>query len=254
MKIYSEHNNFYLLMKIKSNLTIAFLLLIIIQLIADTAKADSTHVSFSSLNKKNKYTSFSLGMGISYGDNLSLKNFIQYKIPDYVYLTKDEQLSQYAAGLDFFGGIEKQISRNFSVKAEYSYFIKSYNVSLYPQYNFSFYSHQPYLMFFYIIPQEYSFLKIGAGTGYILSNFTAKEFGLENKYSSGGLGFRTEIILNAQIGKSFAGYISGNITKTFLSNLKDSNGKELLTGGTNETVNLNSLGAGIRLGVEIFFF
>jgi hypothetical protein len=232
------------------NILIVFALLIC----ADNAAADSTHVSFHSLNSKNYYTSFSFGMGLSYGNNPSLKNFIQYRIPDYNYLTRDEQLQDFSSGLDFFVGIEKQISKNFSVKAEYSYFLKSYNVNLYPQYNFSYYSHLPYIMLYYIIPQEYSFLKIGIGTGYVFSKFNLKEFGLESNYTSGGFGLKAEVILNAQIGKSVAGYISGNISNTFLSNLKDNSGKELLTNGTNETVNLNSFNAGIRLGVEIFFF
>ena len=216
--------------------------------------ADSTNVSFQSLNRKKSYTSISFGMGALYGNNPSLKNFIQYRIPDYSRLTRDEQLSEFFTGLDFFGGIERQITKKFSIKGEYSYFLKSYNVKFYSQYDFSYYSHQPYLMFFYVIPQEYSYLKIGAGTGYINSKLSVKEYGTENSYNSNGFGFKTELILNAQIGRNFAGYLSGYLSKTFLSNLKDNNGKELLTNVTNETVNLSSLGAGIRLGVEIFIF
>ncbi|MCX6165732.1 MAG: hypothetical protein NTU73_12880 [Ignavibacteriae bacterium] len=216
--------------------------------------ADSTNVSFQSLNKNKNYTSISFGMGAMYGNNPSLKNFIQYKIPDYSRLTRDAQLSEFYTGLDFFGGVERQITKKFSIKGEYSYFLKSYNVKFYSQYDFSYYSHQPCLMFFYVIPQEYSYLKIGAGTGYIYSKLSVREYGTENSYTSNGFGFKTELILNAQIGKSFASYISGYLSKTFLSNLKDNNGKELLTNGTNETVNLSSLGAGIRLGVEIFIF
>ena len=241
-------------MKFKFLLIIAFSLIINCSFFVCFSFADSTNVSFHNLNKNKKYTSLSFGMGLSYGNNPSLKNFIQYRIPDYNQLTRNEQLSDFSAGIDFFLGIEKQINKSFSVKGEYSYFLKSYNVSLFPQYNFSYNSHQPYLMFYYIIPQEYSYIKIGAGAGYILSNLTVKEFGLESNYTAGGFGFKTEIILNAQIGKSFAGYLSGNISKTFLSNLKDSNGNVLLTSGTNETVNLSSLSAGIRLGVEFFFF
>lgn len=216
--------------------------------------ADSTHVSFQTLNKNKKYTSFSFGMELSYGTNQSLKNFIQYELPYYSELTRDEQLSDFATGLAFFGGVERQISNNFSIKGEYSYFLKSYNVKLFPNYDFSYTSHQPYLIFYYIIPQEYSYIKLGAGTGYLLSDLKVKEFGSQRDFTSNGLGLKGEIIFNAQIGKSFAGYLSGNISKTFLSNLKDTYGKELLTNGTNETVNLSSFSVGLRLGVEIFFF
>jgi hypothetical protein len=239
-------------MKIKGK--ILLLLILVLVLCINPAKADSTHVSFQSLNKGKKYTSLSFGMGAIYGNNTSLKNYIQYEIPNYGLLTRDQQLSEFYTGLDFFGGIEKQISKDFSIKADYSYFIKSYNVNMYPQYDFSYSSHQPGLMLFYIMPQEYSYIKVGAGTGYVLSNFTVKEYGLEKSYSSNGIGLKTEVILNVQVGKSFASYISGYLIKTFLQNLKDNIGNELLTNVTKENVNLSSFGAGIRLGVEIFFF
>lgn len=235
-------------------LVIIFLSLSYIFFICENLFADSTNVSFQTLNKKKNYISFSFGMGAMYGNNPSLKKFIQYKVPDYSKLTRDQQLSEFYTGLDFFFGVEKQIKKNFSVKGIYSYFLKSYNIKYYPQYDFTYNNHQPGIMFYYIIPQEYSYLKIGAGAEYIFSNLTVKEFGMENSYKSTGVGFKTEIILNAQIGKSFSGYLSGYLSQTFLSNLKDKNDKELLTNATNETVNLSSLGAGIRLGVEIFIF
>jgi hypothetical protein len=231
-----------------------FFIILKISILSQNSIADSTHVSFQSLNKKKNYTSFSFGMGALYGNNSSLKNFIQYKIPDYGSLIRDEQLSEFYSGLDFFGGIERQIKNNFSVKGEYSYFLKSYNVKLYPKYDFSYYNHQPFLMFYYLLPQEYSYIKIGGGIGYIYSKFTVKENGAVNSYTSNGFGFKTELIINMQIGKSFASYINGYLFKSYLSNLKDINGKELLTNVTYETVNLSSLGAGIRLGVEIFIF
>lgn len=239
--------------------SVLLIIFFVFSLFLGSGFADSTHVSFQTLNKKNKYTSFSFGMGANYSNNPSLKNYIQYELPYYNILTRDNQLSDFSTGLEFFGGVEKQFSKNISAKVEYSYFLKSYNVKQnsqydYSKYDFSYYNHQPFIIFYYVMHQEYSFIKIGAGTGYIYSQFTVKEYGSEYSYSSNGFGLKTEIILNLQIGKSVAGYISGNITKTFLSNLKDKSGKELLTNGTNETVNLSSFGMGIRLGVEIFIF
>ncbi len=231
-----------------------FLIIFCFSYFIENSFADSSYVSFQSLNKKKNYISFSFGMGAMYGNNPSLQNFIHYKIPDYSRLTRDEQLSDYYTGLDFFCGIEKQILKKLSIKAEYSYFIKSYNVKSFPQYDFTYFNHQPAFMFFYLIPQEFSYLKVGAGMGYIYSSLNLKEYGQENTYYSNGFKFKTELVLNAQIGKSFAGYLSGYFSQSFLSNLKDVNGKELLTNVTNETVNLSSFGIGIRLGVEIFIF
>jgi len=233
---------------------ILIFLVFLILVLSELAKADSTNVSFRKLNKDKKYTSVSFGMGALYCNNSNLKKYIELEIPIYNTLTREQQLSEFYTGLEFFGGIERQIHRNFSVKAEYSFFVKSYNVSAFPAYDFSYTSHLPGISFFYIIPQEFSYIKIGAGADYVLSSLLVRKYGTEKKYTSNGFGLKGEIIFNAQIGKSLAGYISGYLTNTFLNNLKDSDGKELLTNVSGENVNLNSFGAGIKLGVEIFLF
>ena len=214
---------------------------------------DSTRVSFLLQNKKNLFTSISFGMGVDYSNNPSLKKFIQYTIPQYNTLSPSDQLSDFASGLEFFGGVERQISKNFSIKAEYSYFLKSYNVSVFPLYDFSYVNQQPYLIFNYIIPHDFFYIKMGAGAGYILSKLTVKQFGGEKSYTSSGLGLKIESVLNAQISKSVATYLSAYIYNTMLQNLKDSGGNELVS-SNGDKVNLNSFGIGLRLGVEVYIF
>ena len=230
------------------------LLIIVLFSISFDANADSTNVSFAKQNFKHKYISFSFGMGANYGNNTSLKNFIEKELPTYSTLTENDKLSDFFTGLDFFAGAEKQISKNFSVKVEYSYFLKSYNVKAIPNYDFTYTNHNPILSLFYVFPQDYSFIKFDIGSGYVLSKLNVQENGIEKSYTSTGFSLKTELILNAQISKNFAGYISGTIAKTILSDLKDSNENLLKTNGTKETINLSSLGFGIRLGVEIFIF
>jgi|WetSurMetagenome_2_1015567.scaffolds.fasta_scaffold29963_2 hypothetical protein len=214
---------------------------------------DTTRVSFTQQNKNHKFTSFSFGMGVNYDNNPSLKDFIQYEIPQYNALTPTDQLSDFSSSLNFFGGVEKQVSKNLSLKLEYSYFIKSYNVSVFPQYDFSYKNHQPFLILNYIFPEDYFYIKTGVGLGYIFSNFTVKEFGTEKSYTSTGLGLKFEAVLNAQISKNVAGYISGNINKSFLQNLKDGDGNNLKS-RSNGDVNLSSFGVGLRLGLEVYIF
>jgi hypothetical protein len=192
-------------------------------------------------------------MGVDYSNNPSLKKYVQYLIPDYNSLTPSDQLSDFASGLEFFVGVEKQISKKFSIKAEYSYFLKSYNVSARPDYDFTYRNHQPYLIANYIIPFEYFFIKIGAGAGYILSELTVKQHGGEITYSSSGVGMKIESVINAQVSKSVTVYLSGFITNTIMQNLKDSSGLDLTT-SSNDKINLSSFGAGLRLGVEIYIF
>ena len=209
--------------------------------------------SFKNLNKKNRYTSFYFGMGASVGNNSSLIDYISGDIPFYNTIATSEQLSNFSEGLEFFGGAEFQLSKNFSIKPQYSYFIKSFSVSQFSAYDYSYYNHQPYIIFNYVAPQDYSFFKVGAGIGYIISKFTRKEFGSETQYSSSGIGLMTEGVLNLQISGNLGGYIGGYISQTINGDLEDDNGNKL-TNVNGDNVNLNSLTIGLRLGIEIFIF
>jgi len=215
--------------------------------------SDSGTVSFKKQSSKNHYISLSGGMGISYSNNNSLKNYIQYEIPGYPSLADNQKLSDFKSGLELFGGIEKQLSRNLSLKGEYSYFIKSNNVTAYPNYDFTYYSHQPGIVLYYLIPQEYSFIKIGVGAGYSLNHFTFRNFGSETNYNSTGFNLKIDAVINAQIGNSVSGYIGGFINNSFLGNLKESNNSELKA-RNGDSVNLNSFGIGLKLGLEFYIF
>lgn len=234
-------------------LSILTVLLLSFSIVCNASPLDSIRTSFQEQNKKSNYISFSFGMGINYCNNNSLIDYIELQIPGYNTVPQNERLSQFSTGLEFFGGVEYQLVRNFSIKGDYSYFIKSINISRFQKYDYSYINHQPYIIFNYIIPQEYFFLKIGGGVGYLLSNLTVKEFGYQQDYSSSGIGLKLEGIFNAQISKNVGSYLSGFITQSFQSNLKDGN-DVVLKSRDNSTVNLSSFGLGLRLGLEVFIF
>ena len=234
-------------------LTIFIVIFVNFSIICNASPLDSIRTSFQEQNKKSDYISFSFGMGINYCNNNSLIDFIELQIPDYNTIPQNERFSQFSTGLEFFGGVEYQISRNFSIKGDYSYFIKSINISRFQNYDYSYINHQPYIILNYIIPQEYFFLKIGGGVGYFMSHLTVKEFGYQQDYSSSGVGLKLEGIFNAQISKNVASYLSGFITQSFQSDLKDGN-DVVLKSRDNSTVNLSSFGLGLRLGLEVFIF
>lgn len=212
-----------------------------------------TPTSFKVLNAGNDFLSFSFGMGANYSNNPSLLKFIESDIEFYNNINPDERFSTFEGGLEFFSGIEYQVAKNISVKGQYSFLTKSFVNDRFPNYDYSYVNHQPYLLVNYIIPQDHSFIKVGAGMGYIISNFTAKKFGAENKYSASGPGIMTEGIVNLQISKNVAGYLSLYAFKTFTGDLEDNNGVRL-TNNTVSSVSTESLGGGIRLGMEIFIF
>ncbi len=227
--------------------------LLILFLTNHSFAADSTSLSFEKQNMKKKYISFSFGMGIKYSNNPSLINFIPLDVPNYITLPPANQVSTFSNGIEFFGGLEFQIKKNFSVKTEYSYYIKSIDVTSDVNYQYSYTSHQPLLMFNYIFAQSNSFIKFGLGGGYFLYNFTRKVISNETNYSSSGPAVKFEGTFNAQLGKSASTYLSGFIIKTFTSDLRDVN-MNYLHSFNNQTVNLSSFGVGLRLGIEIYFF
>ncbi len=196
-------------------LTIFIVIFVNFSIICNASPLDSIRTSFQEQNKKSDYISFSFGMGINYCNNNSLIDFIELQIPDYNTVPQNERFSQFSTGLEFFGGVEYQISRNFSIKGDYSYFIKSINISRFQNYDYSYINHQPYIILNYLIPQEYFFLKIGGGVGYLVSNLSVKEFSYQQDYSSTGIGLKLEGIFKAQISKNVASYLNGFITQSF---------------------------------------
>lgn len=219
----------------------------------DSTAADSTTVSFQKQNKKSNYISISFGMGLNYCNNPSLVNFIGLDVPDYTYIPNNEKVSDYSTAIEFFGGVEFQLKKNFSVKPEYSYLIKSFRIPSNVNYEYDYNSNQPMVIFNYIFSQKNSYIKFGLGGGYSFNSFTRKVINSESKYTSSGAAIKFEGTFNAQLGKSSATYLSGFLLRTFSSDLKDESGNYLLD-LNNGNVNLGSFGAGIRLGVEIFIF
>lgn len=214
---------------------------------------NKTPTSFKVLNKDNDFISFSFGMGANYSSNPSLITYIEGDIDFYSNINPDDRFSTLEGGLEFFSAIEYQLSRNFSLKGQYSFLTKSFSIAQFPNYEYSYINHQPYLLLNYIIPDEHSFIKLGAGGGYIITNFSAKRFGGEGKYHSSGFGVMGEAVVNLQISRNVGGYISGYTFKTFTGDLEDDSGTKLVNnqGGN---VNVSSFGIGIRLGMEIFIF
>jgi hypothetical protein len=212
-------------------------------------------IPFEKQNKNTQYKSFSGGMRLSYGNNPSLLKFVQYELPDYYKVPESQQISDFNVGYEFYGGFEYQVTKNFSLKAEYSYFVKSVNSTApqYSMYDFTYYDNNMLLTGLYLIPGEYFYLKFGAGAGLVLSKLSTQTYGLENNYNSTGLNLKLEGVLNTQISNSLATYFGVFLSNTFNGTLKKSDGSKLLN-RTGDEVNLNSFKLGLSLGFEYFIF
>lgn len=211
-------------------------------------------ISLEKQNKNRHFTSFSVGMGINYGDNKSLKEFIEYEIPNYNSLPPSKRLSDFSSGIEFFVTAERQFTKRFSLRGEYTYFIKSVNLPEFSNYDYTYNSHIPMVDINYIIPLEYVYFKITGGIGYCLTSLIITEYGLKRDYYSTGINSKVEGVINLQISNSLAGYLGLYASKSFLGDLKDNNGSFLKSNVTFNNVNLSSFAVGLRLGIEFYFF
>src|SRR5690349_952054 len=106
------------------------------------------------------HLSLSLGMGISLLNNSSFASYLRREIP----YSNSDSIKSFNAGIEFFGGIEYMFSKNFAMKLDYSYYIRSltYTFQAYT-YDYSINIHQPYLMAYYVMQKNSFDLKFGAG-------------------------------------------------------------------------------------------
>jgi hypothetical protein len=200
------------------------------------------------VNKQSKY-SISAGMGFIYVNTPIFNDFLRSTIP----FTNKDSVRNFTAAFEGFAGIEYNVNRKFSMRLDYSYFVRTLT------YYFSYYTfdyfyniHQPMLMGYYLISGTHYSFKLGAGAGMLFSNLKETNSSSSDKpYKSSGPGARAELIYAADLSKSLEAYFSGMVNWYGLGELKDDNGNILKNIRSGETVKLNGLGLGVRLGISI---
>lgn len=210
-------------------------------------------ISFSEAQNiyNKKLLSFTVGMGLDYVTTPSLNDYFKTDVP---YSNKDS-IKTFSVGVEFFGGLEYQISGNASLKADYSYFIRSITYNYYlSNYEFDYYVHQPYLMGYYIVGHKNSQFKFGGGFGYHFAGLEINNGNSKRNYHSNGLAYKGEVIFSAKLGKKMSTYASGYFQGNILSPLKDSNGSKFTSYFNSNDVTLSSFGVGIRFGLGIIIF
>ncbi|RPI19386.1 MAG: hypothetical protein EHM58_01860 [Ignavibacteriae bacterium] len=197
--------------------------------------------------KSNKYL-ISAGMGVSLTNTPSFNDYLKEFIP---YSNKDS-IKSFSVGFEIFTGMEYTVNKKFSIKLDYSYFMKSLSYYLFYNYDYLLQVHQPYLMAYYVNRHTNFRFKFGAGAGYHFANLNRTiSNASEINYKASGPAFRGEIIFSADMSKSLESYLSGYITGSMLGSLKETNGNILKNPTTGSEVNLGGYGAGVRLGFSI---
>lgn len=222
-----------------------FLLLFISLAISMNAFSQESNSPKAFTPPKHRVTLYG-GMGISILDNTSFNNYLRREIP----FTNNDTVHNFNTGIEFFGGIEFGVSKNISIKLDYSYYMRSIGYVAPPfEYNYNIVMHQPYLIASYVISNKSYDLKFGLGAGYHIGT-VEKEFSQTNgiKYKSAGPSFRFEGVFAPYLSKKLQAYVSGFVVASVYSSLKDSGGHFLYSSNSVEEVNLGSFGAGARIG------
>jgi hypothetical protein len=198
---------------------------------------------------KKKLITFSTGMGIDYGATPDFTDYLRDEIP---YSNKDS-INSFHAGIEFFGGIEYDLSQTISAKLDYSYYLRSINYSYsFFVFDYTIASHQPYLFINYLSKSDNYRFKFGLGTGYHMQSVDNKvNPSTTLNYKSSGVGVRGEVVFSPMFSKKFWGYISGFVFGNFYGKLKDDNGNVLKASNSTVEASLSGYGVGARLGFSI---
>lgn len=190
-------------------------------------------------------------MGVDYGVT---EDFNKYLIASIPYSTTDT-LKQFNAGVNFFGGIERDITTDFSAALEYAYYIRSFDFVYSPAvFDYTILNHQPYLLFRINHRKLNYFIKYSAGAGYHFQIFKDKSsIANISEYHSSGISLKADITFLPKFSEKLMAYINAYGFYNFYGNLKDSNSNALKIPNSSNFVSLKGFGVGARLGILFSF-
>lgn len=188
----------------------------------------------------------SAGMGINVSSKSSLKDYINVS-----FAYPGNEIQSFETEAEFFGEADYQVNEKYDVGLEYAVSIFSYNNSLgLGVYEFSLVHHKPSLLGYYVIKgQGYKF-KFGGGVGPRIAISTEKlpNTTLGTDYSAVGWGMVLKTYGMTALGDHLFAYIGGDL-RLDMPGVPEGNGIKLHDNSINEDVNLNSISAGLKLGI-----
>ncbi len=196
--------------------------------------------------------SFSISAGLGVGTHAA------HSLVDYMNALARPQtrLDEFSPVVEFFLAPELRISEEWNLALEYSLLVKSYALdsgSGFSGSDFSYNIHMPSVLLHYVMSGMGYRLKFGGGVGYHVATFTQtiRAYGVEDNYTSRGVGLKLEAIANTQFDETFYGSIGADLRWGFLGNLKKTDGTVATDRNTNLTPTMQFFSAGIKFGIMI---
>lgn len=178
------------------------------------------------------------GMGINMVYSSSFTDYVNNNF------AQADQLPSFKSTGEFFIEADYNLKQNFQIGMEYSLSLFSYNTPLLgASYEISYSHHKPSLLAYYVISGEGYKIKFGGGLGYRYVSLDERIIGTTN-YSTSGFGLLLRIQGHTLLSGNLYANIGGDLRNDFLGEIQNPNGQKY---------NLNSLSAGVRLGISYFF-
>jgi hypothetical protein len=169
-------------------------------------------------NGGERFIQITAGLGVSAHSDPSIVNYINaLTLPPL-----DQRLSDFSSASEFFITPEMQINEEWSVGLEYSYLLKSYNVSGALPWNFSYSVQMPTLLAHYLSPGDGYWLKLGGGLGYAFGNLSEQfvQSGAEESSKASGPAIKVEAVGNTKFDEHFWGSIGLDMRWVYAGSFK----------------------------------
>jgi len=167
------------------------------------------------------------------------------------YFGSGNQLAQFTSAIEFGGEICYQIKPDYQLGLEFSYEYNSFTETIISTSTFSYASLQPTALWYYTITGSGYQFKFGGGVGprFILASETSPYTTAVINYKSFGYGVVTKADAMTALGGNFYAYIGVDLRYNNNGTLSDANGNKKINNVTNNPLSLNSVSAGIKVGV-----
>ncbi|MCS7228466.1 MAG: hypothetical protein RMJ81_02055 [Candidatus Kryptonium sp.] len=210
------------------------------------------------LNLKNKnYICLSAGLGVNY---INLPD-----VSDYITSITGKKMSEFSGAPELWLTSEFKISKDISIKIDYAYTLKQYNLEetstgVPLNYTLTYKIHTPSLILNYLSfqPQEIYIIKIGAGFGFVNGYFSQilPLSGKEINYRANGGMFKIETAFSSRLDGKVYVHLSADAKFGLTEEARDENKNKIIIRkpfGEDRNLRLNFFGVAIRFGFSYYF-
>jgi hypothetical protein len=166
----------------------------------------------------------------------------------------EQRLDEFSSMLELFMTPEYRIHPAWSLALEYSLLMKTQTVGgglSAAGSEFVYNVHMPTAILRYRVSDPAFYLKFGGGVGYHVAtlNQTLYSYGVEEHYTTSGLGIKVEAVGNTKFDETFYSSIGVDLRWDFLGAFKNASGEEAYERATKTTARMQFFSFSLKFGI-----